>query len=345
MTTRQVEDAASFAWDAATIAGVSFRTYRGPDDLPGIVDVMTASHLADDFDYLPTIEQLRVEFEKPSGYDPRRHYLVAEKDGRIVAAGHASHRVRDGADSYAVDPEVHPDHRAAGIGPALLFRLEAVAREMAAERASGGAAPNGSPTLIGWCVDSAVQTGRLFRDHGYAEVRYFFEMLRSPLDDVPDAPLPAGLEIRPVRPDDHRRIFEAEEEAFRDHWGAHDWTDADFEGMFAGPELDTTLWRVAWEGDEVAGVCANWIYEEENERLGVSRGWLEQVSVRGPWRRRGLARALIAESLRAFRQRGLSEGALGVDAENPTGALGLYEGLGFRIAARATAFRKPLRGA
>jgi mycothiol synthase len=327
---------------ARAIDDVTFRTYRGPEDLPGIVDVLTASHLADGFDYLPTVDQLRVVFEHPSGYDPRRHYLVAETDGRIIAVGHASHRIRDGEDSYAVDPEVHPDHRDAGIGPALLPRLEAVAREMAAERTADGAA-NGSPSLISWCVDSAVQTATLFLDHGYAPVRYFFEMVRSPLDDIPEAPLPADLEIRPVRPEDHRRIFDAEDEAFRDHWGAHPWTEADFESMFGAPELDTSLWRVAWAGDEVAGVCANWIYEHENERLGLRRGWLEQVSVRRPWRRRGVARALIAESLRAFRDLGLNEGALGVDAENPNGALGLYEGLGFRVAARATAYRKPLR--
>jgi ribosomal protein S18 acetylase RimI-like enzyme len=84
----------------------------------------------------------------------------------------------------------------------------------------------------------------------------------------------------------------------------------------------------------------NFVFPEENERLGVARGWLQHVSVRRPWRRRGLAAALIAESLRALRDRGLAEAALGVDAENTTGALRLYESLGFRRHRTGVSFRK-----
>ena len=53
------------------------------------------------------------------------------------------------------------------------------------------------------------------------------------------------------------------------------------------------------------------------------------MSVRRPWRRRGLARALVAESLRALRDAGMTSAVLGVDADNPTGALGVYEDNGF----------------
>ena len=99
---------------------------------------------------------------------------------------------------------------------------------------------------------------------------------------------------------------------------------------------------MAWDGDQVAGVVQNWIWPEENEALGVNRGWLEHISVRRPWRRRGLARALTAASLVTFRERGLDEGMLGVDSENPNGALGLYEGLGFSMRSRAAAYRRSL---
>ena len=83
-----------------------------------------------------------------------------------------------------------------------------------------------------------------------------------------------------------------------------------------------------------------WVYPDENANLGLSRGWLERVSVRRPWRRRGLARSLIAEAMRALRDKGLEQAALGVDSENPTGALDLYAGLGFAEARRGTALRK-----
>ena len=72
----------------------------------------------------------------------------------------------------------------------------------------------------------------------------------------------------------------------------------------------------------------------------MNRAWLERVSVRRRWRRRGVARALIAAAMRATRERGLSTAALGVDTQNPTGALGLYEALGFTVHKRGSAWQK-----
>jgi len=76
--------------------------------------------------------------------------------------------------------------------------------------------------------------------------------------------------------------------------------------------------------------------------LGVKRGWLHSVFTRRPWRKRGLANVLINRSLAAIRDRGMDTGILGVDADNPTGALGLYERNGFVVAERSTAWRKAL---
>ena len=122
---------------------------------------------------------------------------------------------------------------------------------------------------------------------GYRRIRYSFEM-RRPLDEpIPPAPLPEGLELRPVRPEDHRRIWDANAEAFQDHWEAAQRTDADFARDFADPDLDTSLWRVAWDGDEVAGVSMNEIFAEENERLGIKVGWIGQISVRRAMARGG----------------------------------------------------------
>jgi len=105
---------------------------------------------------------------------------------------------------------------------------------------------------------------------------------------------------------------------------------------------DTSLWRVAWDGDEVAGQVRSYISTEENERHGRLRGYTEHISVRRPWRRRGLARALIAASFPLLRARGMTEAALGVDTENTSGALRIYEGCGFRPVTRSATYRKPL---
>ena len=60
------------------------------------------------------------------------------------------------------------------------------------------------------------------------------------------------------------------------------------------------------------------------------RGLVDNLGVRRPWRKRGLGRALLVASLRGLRERGQTEVALGVDAENLSGALRLYESVGFR---------------
>jgi mycothiol synthase len=319
------------------LAGLRIRSYAGRTDDRAVVDVQTAAHLADGLDYIPTEEQFAADVAHPAGYDPERHIAIAELAGRMVAVGRVAHVRRDDEDTYELEISVQPNVPRPAVGRMLLHRLESLALEMAGEQIAGP-----RRWYASWCVDSAAETRALLVGEGYRPVRSFFEMVRDGLADVPQIPLPDGLEMRPVQAADHRRIFDAQAEAFRDHWGAREWTDAIFEGIFAAPDLDTSLWRVAWDGDEVVGVCANWVYAAENERLGVLRGWLEQVSVRRAWRRRGVARALVAASLRAFADRGLSSAALGVDADNPTGAVSLYEGLGFRVEHPATSYRKAM---
>lgn len=99
---------------------------------------------------------------------------------------------------------------------------------------------------------------------------------------------------------------------------------------------------VGWDGDQVAGSIVTTVPKQENEEHGRARVYVEAVSVRRQWRRRGLARALLARSLVAAREAGFTSASLGVDTENPTGALSLYESLGFAEERRGIAYRKPM---
>jgi mycothiol synthase len=134
-------------------------------------------------------------------------------------------------------------------------------------------------------------------------------------------------------------------EAFQDHWGGFDASEASFRRWIERPEWNPELFVVAWDGGEIAGGVVNAIFPEENEALGLNRGWLESVFTRRRWRKRGLARALIARSLHVLATRGLNAAALGVDADNPSGALGLYESFGFSVIHRGQAWRRPMEDA
>lgn len=321
--------------DAPAIAGLRFRAFDPERDYGAFAALIHTCHLADGTDWLPTAASLRSDDEHGGEFDPRRDVLLAEIAGELVAAARTNVRTRGGIGVHHVEGWVRPDRRRQGLGRALLRWTERRAAEVA--RADGRGPER---ALSAWPEEAQAGALALYESEGYRIVRYGFSMIRDLADPIPDAPLPDGLEIRPVIEGDHRRIWDADVEAFRDHWDSGERTESDFEAWFAEPDLDTSLWRVAWDGDEVAGSVMTFIWSEENEKLGIRRGWLEHVSVRRPWRRRGLASALIADSLRALRAVGMTEGALGVDAENVSGALRVYEALGFRRHRTAVSYRK-----
>lgn len=322
---------------APEISGLRARFFTDDTDFTALAALYRAANAADDVPWLPTEEQVRLEFDAEDGTVPAEDVVFAEVDDRLVGATGVDRVVRDGIVTFELWGSVDPDFRRRGLGTWLMDWSLDRARVRASREE-----PLAPINLASWSEDSETAHRVLLAAKGFEPVRHFFLMRRDLAAPMPDAPIPDGLEVRPVTQDQWRTIFDAEEEAFRDHWGHRETTERAFETTFAKSQLDTGLWVVAWDGDEVAGVVQNWIWPEENETLGVERGWLEHISVRRPWRRRGLARAITAMSLERFRDRGMTDAMLGVDSQNPNGALGLYEGLGFTVFSRAAAYRRPL---
>jgi ribosomal protein S18 acetylase RimI-like enzyme len=330
--------------EAPAIPGLRFRRLRLPDDLPQLAEMHARAAVVDEIDEIESVEDWERWFANPWGFDPERDIVIGEVDGQVVAYGQArAVDDNDGGRDYTVGGEVDPDWRHRGIGRAVLRHNVRHQRELARQEAAteaGGASRE--RRLESGARETAVPRVRLLESEGFTAVRWFFEMLRPDLEDISDLPMPDGLEVRPVEPEDYRAIWSADQEAFRDHWGAQPEGEVGFELFFSGPDFRPELWRVAWDGDQVAGVVMNRIMTAFNEQSGERRGELAGVSVRRPWRRRGLARALVAQSLRALRDAGMSSAALGVDAENPTGALSVYEANGFVVHRRGMNFRRPL---
>ena len=316
---------------------LAYRPFRDEGDFASLSELYCAASRFDGIPWLPTAANVRSDFEYQAGLELTSDLLLAEHDGRLLGMTEVNRVVRDGRPVYELAGTVHPDVRRRGLGTALLdWAIERAGRRAAVED------PGSAVELGAESEDQEAGHRALLARAGFRPVRHFFLMRRPSLDEVPDAPLPDGLEIRRVTEEQRRRILDAEFEAFEDHWNSRERTEGSYLRTLTNPELDTDLWVVAWDGDDVAGVVENWIWREENEGLGVKRGWLERISVRRRWRRRGLARAITAESLRRLRAAGMTEGMLGVDAENPNGALGLYEGLGFEVYSHAAAYRRPL---
>lgn len=323
---------------APAIPGLSFRTATAAD-WDAIAGLVNEVRKADGIDEVRTWASLAGEYPESETFAVTRDVLLAEVDGRLV--GYASgHRViRDGGLVGQTDCAVHPEYRRMRLGTAI---HRATVERLQAEFAID---PRPGPRqLRSWGLEEETGNRALLDEQGYVPVRYGFVMRRSLTGILPERPMPDGLELRPVTEDQYRAIFDANNEAFEDHWGHRQPTEADFTAHFQGPDTNPAIWCVAWAGDQVAGVVMNMISASENEALGIRRGWLDQVSVRRPWRGRGLGKALCTASFRVLRDLGMEEAWLGVDGTNPTGALQLYEGLGFLSHHRWTAFGRPLEG-
>lgn len=321
------------------IRGLRFRHFAGEADFAGMVAVHQSANLADGTEDISSVERMASNYAHLTNSDPYRDVTIAEVDGRIVAYARVYwSELTDGGRGYAVFGFVEQQWRRRGLGGALLRRNEGLQRETASEH------PGVEPK---WLESFSAETNAgnlaLLTGAGYGPVRFSYDMVRPTLDEVPDAPTPDGIEIRSVEREHYRRIWEASNEAFRDEWGQHDESEEAWANFADDPtNADPSLWRVAWDGDEVAGLVITIIPVEANEHYGRARAWLGSVAVRRPWRRRGLARSLMAQSLRAARDAGFTSAGLGVDTENPSGALRLYEALGFGAARRYTTFRKRL---
>ena len=326
------------AVDAPSIPGLTFR-HATAADWPVIADIDNRAHRADGTDEQRSPESLAADFEPRDYFRLERDIVIAEIGGKPVAY-HGGFRVMRGqVMALETQGAVVPEHRSRGIGTAL---LRATQTRLAAEAAADPRP--GARELRTWALETEGASLALITSEGYVPIRFGFEMRRPITGALPEHPLPQGIELRPVTPDQHQAIYDADNEAFQDHWGHRTQEAGDFAAMFDHPETDTSLWCVAWDGDQVAGSVMNAIVTAENEALGVRRGWLEHVSVRRQWRGRGVAKAMCAASFQVLRDHGMDEAWLGVDGSNPTGALQLYEGLGFHVAHRWSAYGRPLDG-
>ena len=325
--------------EAPAIPGLSFRRFRGPSDYPHMVAVIDASKVADQIERTDTVEGLTANYAHLNNCDPYQDMLFAEVNGEVIGYSRVMwDKEPDGLRVYTLFGFLKPAWRRKGIGRAMLRANERRLREIAADHPH-----DGERVFSSWAEDTAVANEALLLSEGYQRIRDSYDMLRPDLDNLPAFELPAGLEVRPVTPDQYRAIWDADLEAFRDHWGFAPPTDIEeaYRAWLAFPHFQPELWRVAWDGDQVAGQVRSFINHDENAEYKRLRGYTEFISVRRPWRKHGLARALIVQSLAGLKAHGMIEAALGVDAENISGALRVYESCGFRVVKRSSIYRKP----
>jgi mycothiol synthase len=284
-----------------------------------MAELRNAIHLDEIGSLFTDGSEVRPELSSP-GFDPATDaFLVFASSGELV--GSLLVWAEAPFTRIYLDNYVHPDWRGHGIGTLLLDRSEARAAQIAMQ------APDGKRVVLHHGVWLGARSAeQFFAERGYELVRYFHALDINMSESPPEALCPPGIDVRTIDPgSDDRALYEAEMDAFKDHWGfvRHSFELWKHE-VIGSDRFDPTLFFVAEDQGEIAGSALCQVGNADDPEAGH----VASLSVRRPWRRRGIALALLRHSFEELFRRGYRRVTTGVDSANPTGAVQLYERAG-----------------
>lgn len=326
---RRPADADGITWRASTI-----------DDVPAIHDCVKESAAIDHPHYTPSEEEISEDFEV-SHVDPALDTILGtDADGRVIAWGVSmATATAETIKRVILSGGVRPSHRGRGIGRQLLEWQDG--RGMQHLAAS-------SDRLPGWLMgyldpDRQADAAHLFERRGYRLARYFLELRRDLAAPIEPREPKGDLRIEQYGPELSEATRLAANDSFRDHWGSQPqneevWAKHRGVSVMRNDLSFVAIGTNAAGEEEVAGFVLTVVQPDDFEGQGFSSSYVELVGTRREWRGRGIAPALLTRVLEATKADGIDKVVLDVDAENPTGALGLYTSLGFEESNRTVSY-------
>ncbi len=306
------------------------RAYRGPQDHPAMNDIAAAVRADNGERELGDVAEFDNHYAHLDQAALPRDCALVEMDGRAVAYGRASWaELADGGAQVECILNIRPDARGRGVEELLADHAIRRARELVSQPDRARSRSARLAVFVGGRdgIQRSVLGGL-----GFGLSGHMAQLIRPDVEGIPELPIPAPFEVRPIDPADramHRRVWEASARAFADSLGEEKPTEAKYDEFIKDPSFAPQLWQVAFDGERIAGQILNYLGDLEQD--GSRIGWTEGITVQPEYRRRGLARALLARSLRTVRDAGATCAGLGVDLRNPNHAVDLYQGMGYRI--------------
>lgn len=263
--------------------------------------------------------------------DPERDMFIAEENGKPVAYADVGDSSETG-EQFWIDLRLPPD-ASESAGAALVEAAVRRALEIAALHDA-----RGPRRIIADASSTNALAGAVLERAGFSLYRHSYRMVIDLEGEIAEPRFPDGLDVRTFAAGEERAVFEVVNEAFAD---SYDHVRGSFDEwrhwLLEAESFDPELWWLVYDGDELVGLCLCRPYEAEPDM-----GWVASLGVRRPWRRRGIARALLLTAFREFERRGFARVGLGVDADSLTGADRLYESAGMRPIRRHDMYEKTL---
>ena len=253
----------------------------------------------------------------PRGGDADVRHLLVQDGDRLVGFAHLD--VTDAVAGSSAELAVHPDARRQGVGRALVTSLLDLT-------------PDGRLRL--WAHGEHPAAGALAQSMGFTRSRVLWQMRRPLADALPEATIPAGVEIRPFEVGvDEERWTRTNNRAFADHpdqgrWGVEEVLLREAESWF-----DPKGFFLAFRGEDLVGFHWTKVHGAHSSGSGHDHdhpplGEVYVVGVDPSEQGRGLGPALTLLGLHHLQALGLDEVMLYVDEAN-TNAIRVYERLGF----------------
>jgi mycothiol synthase len=293
-------------------------------DLNAIVELFNACEEVDKTGRWRTVEGLQQSLNAPSFNRAENLRLWENPSGKLVGYGSVSiNPSQEGTDGF-LNFRVHPTVRNQGLEEQIITWGEKRLKEATKDG-------NGTVKLFSGTRSDRGDVITILQNLGLIAVRYFFRMKRSLNEPIDEPKFPEGFQLRIVEPKkDATKWVEMFNQTFIDHWNHHNFTVEEFLHHCQHPEYNSDLSLIAIAPDGTfAAFCESRIHTEDNKRNGCNEGWIAVLGTRRGFRQQGLGKAMLLTAMQHLKTKGMDSAILGVDAENPSGALRLYESVGF----------------
>jgi ribosomal protein S18 acetylase RimI-like enzyme len=307
------------------------------EDLESIAGLLTAVFGYDGIPIVQTAVELEEEFVAPC-CTIENDVMVVQLEEKIIGVAWTYFLPSESKEERCyVFGGVLPEFRQQGVGTELM--TWAVQHGESLLRGTGRMLPKYLRTDVSQQNESAAQ---LFAKFGMKPVRFEEDVIRE-LNNLPEVNVNQKYVIVPWDSARNEEARNVKNLAFQDHWGSTPTSSELWLQMVNGStaRLDHSFFAVNQQ-QEIVGLLLTHRYESDDELLEKRIGWIDKLATLAEHRKQSIAKNLIAHALHSYTEDGLTHAALSVDTQNPTGAYGLYESLGFELYRGTTTYERQI---